>query len=81
MRVRDLVLGGADVPSFLAASVSMVAERLEDRIDDAAANRVHWGSHFALVATMLHFLELKTDLEVLGSRRNADLTEGKPDAH
>jgi hypothetical protein len=29
-----------------------------------------------LVTTLLHFLELETKLELLGSRRNADLTQG-----
>jgi hypothetical protein len=39
------------------------------------ANGVCWGSHSTLVAAMSHFLELKTDLEVLGSGRSVDLTE------
>jgi hypothetical protein len=39
-RVQDLVLGGADGPSSLAASVSTAAELLEDRFDAAVANRV-----------------------------------------
>jgi hypothetical protein len=33
-----------------------------------------------LVATLSHFLELGTELELLGSRRNADLTEDQVDA-
>jgi hypothetical protein len=43
-RIRDLVLGNADGPSSLAASLSMVAELLKGRIDTAAANGVHWGT-------------------------------------
>jgi hypothetical protein len=33
-----------------------------------------------LVATVSPFLEVKTKLEVLGSRRSADLTEDEADA-
>jgi hypothetical protein len=39
-RVWDLVLGGTDGPSSMAASMSMVVELLEDRFDAATANRV-----------------------------------------
>jgi hypothetical protein len=74
------VLGGADGPSSLAASVSTAAELLEDRIDDAAANGVRWGSRSALAAAMSHFIELKTDLEVLGFGHSADLVEDEADA-
>jgi hypothetical protein len=38
------------------------------------------GSHSTLVAAMLHFPELKTDLEVVASGRNADQTEDEADA-
>jgi hypothetical protein len=64
----------------MVASMSTVAEQLEDQIDAAAANGVRWGSRSALVAAVLHFPELKTDLEVLGSRRSADLTKDEADA-
>jgi hypothetical protein len=50
-----LVLGRADGPSYLAASLSMVVELHEGRIDAAAANGVDWGSRSALVATVSHF--------------------------
>jgi hypothetical protein len=50
------------------------------RIDTTTANRVRWVSRSVLVATVSHFLELKTELKVLGSGRNADLTEYKADA-
>jgi hypothetical protein len=75
MRVQGLVLGGADGPSSLAASVSMAAELFEGQIDAAIANGVRWGSCSMLVAAMSHFLKLKTELEVLRSGRNVDLTE------
>jgi hypothetical protein len=39
-QVQDLVLGGVDGPSSLAASVSTTAELLEDRIDATTANGV-----------------------------------------
>jgi hypothetical protein len=70
------VLDSADGSSSLAASMSMAAELLKDRINVAAANGVRWGSHSALVVVVSHFPEL----EVLGSGRNADLTEDKADA-
>jgi hypothetical protein len=72
--IRDLVLGNEDRLSSLAASLSMVAELFEGQIDTAAANGVQWGARSALVAALSQFMELKTDLELLGSRRNVDLT-------
>jgi hypothetical protein len=39
--IRDLVLGNDDGPSSLVASLSMVAELLEGRIDTAATNGVY----------------------------------------
>jgi hypothetical protein len=68
MRVQDPVSGSTDESS------SLVVELLEGRIDAVAANGVCWGSHSALVATVLHFSELNTKLEVLGSGHNADYT-------
>jgi hypothetical protein len=68
------VLDDTDGSSSLAASLLRVVELFEGRIDAVAANGVCWGSHFMLVATVSHFLELKTELEVLRSGRNVDLT-------
>jgi hypothetical protein len=79
-RVRHLVLGNADGLSSLAASLSMVAELLTGRIGTATANSVCWGTRSALVATLSHFPELKSELELLGSRQNADLTDDQADA-
>jgi hypothetical protein len=55
-------------------------ELLEGRIDVAAANGVHWGSRSTLITVVLHFPELKTELEVLGSRCSTDMTEDEVDA-
>jgi hypothetical protein len=33
-----------------------------------------------MVAALSHFLDLKTELELLGSEHNADLTENRADA-
>jgi hypothetical protein len=44
----------------------MVAKLLEGQIDIAAINGVHWGTRSVLVATMSHFPELKSELELLG---------------
>jgi hypothetical protein len=79
-QVQDLVLGGADGPSSLAASMSAVVKMLEGRIDAAAANGVRSRSRSALVVAVSHFLDLKTELEVLGIRHSTDFTEDKADA-
>jgi hypothetical protein len=70
-----LVLDNADGPSSLTASMSTVAELLEGQIDAVFANRVRWGPCSTLVAVVSHFLELKIELEVLGSGRSVDLIE------
>jgi hypothetical protein len=67
-----LMLGSADELCSLAASMSATAKLLEGWIDAVATNEVPWGSHLVLVAVMSHFLELKTELEVLGSGRSTD---------
>jgi hypothetical protein len=73
-------LDNADEPSSLAASLSMAVELLEGWVDFAAANGVRWGTRSALVAALSHFLKLDTELELLESGCNADLTENKVDA-
>jgi hypothetical protein len=78
--IWDLVLGNDDGPSSLVASLSMVAELLKGWIDTADTNGVHWGTQSALFAALLHFPELKTELELHGSGWNADLTEDQMDA-
>jgi hypothetical protein len=79
-RVRDLVPDGANWSSPLAVSLSLVAELHEGRIDTAATNRVRWGTQLVLVATLSHFLELGTEVELLRSGRNVDLTENQVNA-
>jgi hypothetical protein len=61
-------------------SMSTVAELLEGQIDTVAANVARWGSHSALVATVSHFPELDTNLEVLGSGHSVGLTMDEMDA-
>jgi hypothetical protein len=80
VRVQDLVLGSADGPSSLAASISVATELLKGWIDAAAANGVRWGSRSALVSIESHLPELKTELKVLRSGCSTDLTEDEPDA-
>jgi hypothetical protein len=63
----DQVLGGADGSSSLAASLTTVAKEVEKRINAAATNRVQWGARSALVVVLSHFLELETELKLLGS--------------
>jgi hypothetical protein len=60
--------------------MSTAVELLESWIYATAANGVHWGLHFVLVAAVLLFPELKPELELLGSGRNADQTEDEADA-
>jgi hypothetical protein len=74
------VLGSTGGPSSLATSISAAAELLEDQVDAAATNKLHWGSHFVLVAAMSHFPKLDANLEVLESGCSAGLVEGKVDA-
>jgi hypothetical protein len=74
------VLGNADGLSSLTASLSVVVKLLDGRIDTTTANGVSWGTQSALVAALLHFLELKAKLELLGSGQNADLTDDQADA-
>jgi hypothetical protein len=74
------VLGGVDGASSLVASVSTTAELLKDWIDVAVANGVRLESRSALVVVVSHFPKLKTGLEVLESRRSADLTEDEANA-
>jgi hypothetical protein len=60
--------------------MSTMAEQLNGRINVVTANGVYWGSRSTLVTTMSHISELKTEPEVLGSRRIADLTKDEADA-
>jgi hypothetical protein len=74
VRVWDLVLDDADELTYLVASLSVVVELLEGRVDAAITNGVCWGIRSALVATLSYFPELDAELELVGSERNADLT-------
>jgi hypothetical protein len=49
-------------------------------VDAASANGVHWGTQWTLATTMSHFLELETELELLGPGHNADLGEYQVDS-
>jgi hypothetical protein len=75
-----LLLEGPKGSSFLAASLSSAAELTEDNVDTAATNDVCWGIWSALAAAFSHFQELGPELELLGSRCNADLTDDQMDA-
>jgi hypothetical protein len=57
-----------------------MVELLEDCIDAAAANRVYWGTRSVLADTLSHFPQLGTELELLRSGHNADLTEDQVEA-
>jgi hypothetical protein len=70
------VLDNTDGPSSLATSISTTGELLKGRINATAANGVCWGSHSVMVAAVLHFAALRSELELLGSGRTTD-----PGAH
>jgi hypothetical protein len=74
------VLETADGTSSLAVSLSSTMELLEGHIDAVTINRVCWGTQSALAVALLHFLEIGTELELHGFRRNADLKEDQVDA-
>jgi hypothetical protein len=78
--VRDLILGDASGSSSLTMSLSMAAEEVEKRVNVAATNGVRWGTRSTLVAALSHFPELEPELELLGSERDADLSDGQTDA-
>jgi hypothetical protein len=73
-------LYGVDGSSSLVASLYVVVELLEGWVDTVATNGVRWGARSVLVAALSHFPELKTELGLLGSRRNVNLTEDEADA-
>jgi hypothetical protein len=79
-QVQGLVLDDADGPSSLSTSMYTTIERLKSRIDIAVASRVRWGSRSALAIAVSHIPKLDINLEVLGSRRSARLTQDEVDA-
>jgi hypothetical protein len=74
------VLDNADEPSSLAASLSMVVELLEGRVDTVATNGIRWGTWPALVVTLLHFPKIELELELLRFEHNTDLKKDLADA-
>jgi hypothetical protein len=74
-----LVLDDVDAPSSLLASLSIVVELLESQISATATNGVRWRTWSAFVAALSHLPELKSELGLLGSERNADLIEDQVD--
>jgi hypothetical protein len=55
-------------------------ELIADCIDARSANGVCYGTWSALAATLSPVSELGAEQELLGSRRNTDLTEDEVDA-
>jgi hypothetical protein len=74
------VLDNIDGLTSLAASLSIVVELRKGQIDTVATNGVYWGTRSTLVAALSHFPELKSELELLRSGCNADLTKDQADA-
>jgi hypothetical protein len=72
------VLKGSDKTSSLAVSLSLAVDLIEGHINDVAANKV--GGGLVWIATLSHFPELLTELELLGFRHNVDPTKGQLDA-
>jgi hypothetical protein len=74
------MLYNVDGSSSLTASMFMVVQLFDGRINAAATNGVHWGSCSTFVATVSHFLELKSELELLRSEHNTDVTKDEANA-
>jgi hypothetical protein len=68
-------LGSTDRSSSLPACLAMVVEQVENQINTAAANGVRWWTRSALVAILSHFPELEPELDLLGSGRDAKLSD------
>jgi prophage DNA circulation protein len=79
-QVQNMVLGGPTGTSSLVASLSSAVELIKGRINIVAANLVRWGTGSVLATTLCHFLQLETELELLGCRHKADLMKDQVDA-
>jgi hypothetical protein len=76
-RVWDLVLKRSDEMSLPAMSLSLAMDQVKGHINTMAANGFHWVAQLALVAALVHFHELDSELELLGFWCNVDLIEGQ----
>jgi hypothetical protein len=61
-------------------SLSSAMKLIKNRVIVVAANEARWGTQSVLSAAFLHFPELESELELLGSGRNTDLTKDQVDA-
>jgi hypothetical protein len=61
----------------LAVALSPSPVLAEGHVNAAAINGVQWGPRLALTVVLSHFSKLESELELLGSRYNADLTNDK----
>jgi hypothetical protein len=75
-----LVLDDAIISSSLVASLAMAVEEVEKWVNAVATNGVWWGTQSTLVTALSHFPELEPELELLGSGRDADLSDSQADA-
>jgi hypothetical protein len=78
--VHDSILGDTGGLSTLVASLAKMVKEVENRINTTAANGVRWGTRSALVVALSHFPELEPELLLLGSKREADLSDDWVDA-
>jgi hypothetical protein len=58
----------------------MVVEEVENQISTVAANGIRWGTRSVLLAALSYFPKLELELELLGSRRDAYLSNDQVDA-
>jgi hypothetical protein len=72
--------GGAGISSSLVVSLAMVMEEVGNRIYTVTANGVRWGTRSMLVAVLSHFPKQEPELELLGSGRDANLSDDQADA-
>jgi hypothetical protein len=76
-RVRGPLLEWSDEKPPLAVVLYLSTELIEGRVNAVAINRVQWGARLALTAVLSHFTKLESELELLWSGYNIDLTDGE----
>jgi hypothetical protein len=79
-RLQDFMLDNVDGSFSLVVSLSTVVELLMGQIDSTVTKGVRLGTQSMLITALSHFPKLKSELELLRSRRNVDLTEDPADA-
>jgi hypothetical protein len=64
----------------LAVVLSPSTELIDGRVNVVAINGVHWRAWLVLTTALSHFPERESELELLGSGYNTDLTKDEMEA-